>query len=244
MRALVVEDNLIIRQVVAETLEGKGFAVRHAERESDCHPLFDVAVLGLDLPDARGEALASKLIDAGVVGQAVFFTTASDSQRLASAAEVGVVIDAGDQVELERYLEHLASTLRRTEVAALRRVLVVDDDPLAVRATGRLLRSRGHRVSTAGSMGDAVELVTRERERFDVAVLDIEMETPTAGVDLGRVLLRRGFVKRVVFHTGTTDAEALEQAAQLGKVVPKGHPNTTTWLVFDVEHGDHEKTEN
>ena len=236
MRALVVEDSPIIRQVVAKTLEGKGFEVRHAERKSDCEPLFDVALLGLDLPDARGEVLATQLLDAGVVGQAVFFTAASDSQRLASAAQVGIVIDAGDQVELARYLEHLASTLKRADIAPSRRILVVDDDVLTVRATARLLRGRGHHVSTAGSMGDAVEVVTRLRGRFDVAVLDIEMETPTAGVDLGRVLLRRGFAKCVVFHTGATDTEVLEQAAQLGKVVAKGHPNTTTWLVFDVEN--------
>ena len=92
-------------------------------------------------------------------------------------------------------------------------------------------------------MGDAVEVVTRLRGRFDVAVLDIEMETLTAGVDLARVLLRRGFVSRVVFHSGTTDTEVLQQAAQLGKVVPKGHANTTTWLVFDVENGDDEEWE-
>ena len=243
MRALVVEDSPIIRQVVAKTLEGKGFEVRHAERRSDCQPLFDVAVLGLDLPDARGEVLATQLLDAGVVGQAVFFAATSDSRRLASAAQVGIVIDAGDQVELERYLEHLASTLKRVDIAPSRRILVVDDDVLTVRATARLLRARGHRPSTAGSMADAVEVVTRERGRFDVAVLDIEMETLTAGVDLARLLLRRGFVKHVVFHTATTDVEVLEQAAQLGKVVPKGHPNTTTWLVFDVENGNDEERE-
>ncbi|HHH30914.1 MAG TPA: response regulator [Polyangiaceae bacterium] len=230
MRALVVEDSPIVRQVVARTLEGKGFEVRHAERKGDCQPVFDVAVRGLDLPDARGDVLATQLLDAGVVGKAVLFTAARDSQRLAS------VIDADDQVELERCLERLASTLKRADVTASR-VLVVDDDVLTVRATARLLRARGHRVSTAGSIGDAVEIVTRERVRFDVAVLDIEMDTPTAGVDLARVLLRRGFVSRVVFHSGTTSAEVLEQAAQLGRVVPKGHPNTATWLVFDVENG-------
>ena len=50
------------------------------------------------------------------------------------------------------------------------RLLVVEDEPGAREALASLLRSAGARVATAGSVGEALDLL--ERERFDVMVSD------------------------------------------------------------------------
>jgi PAS domain S-box-containing protein len=53
------------------------------------------------------------------------------------------------------------------------RLLVVEDEPGAREALAFLLRSVGARVATAGSVGEALDLL--DRERFDVMVSDIGM---------------------------------------------------------------------
>ena len=68
------------------------------------------------------------------------------------------------------------------------RLLVVEDEPGAREALASLLRSAGARVATAGSVGEALDLL--ERERFDVMVSDIGMPGQD-GYDLIRQLRQR-----------------------------------------------------
>jgi DNA-binding response OmpR family regulator len=104
-------------------------------------------------------------------------------------------------------------------------ILLLDEEPMLRRATALMLKSRGGKVSAAGTLDEAVAL-TEERV-FDVAVLDVTPEGPSAAVMVAE-LRARGLVPRrlVVCSPGAGDAgEAgeLEFPVVLHKPYPFDH---------------------
>jgi CheY-like chemotaxis protein len=106
-------------------------------------------------------------------------------------------------------------------------VLLVDDDPLVLRVMARTLVARGHAVTTAECVVEA--LARTGRGYHGVALLDIEMEEAHSGIYLARRLLLRGNVPRVVFHTASRDVATLRAAATLGAVLAKGTTLPDRW---------------
>ena len=66
------------------------------------------------------------------------------------------------------------------------KVLVVDDDPSSVSAMTLVLESRGYRVATAYSKGEAAQQIVGFKP--DLIVMDIMMERLSDGFDLCREL--------------------------------------------------------
>ncbi|MFP4054503.1 MAG: response regulator [Phycisphaerae bacterium] len=64
------------------------------------------------------------------------------------------------------------------------RVLLVDDDVDLVEQNRLVLESRGHEVTAAYSASEARDVLSERA--VDVAVMDVMMESPTAGLDLAR----------------------------------------------------------
>ena len=76
---------------------------------------------------------------------------------------------------------------RREKVVEQRyRILLVDDDPLFVKATQLVLESAGYEVATAKSGDEALTLMRAERP--DLVVLDIMMDTILDGVYVSRTM--------------------------------------------------------
>lgn len=67
-------------------------------------------------------------------------------------------------------------------------VVVVEDDPLVLEATGSLLRSWGCRVVAAKSCGDAIAKLRELGERPDLIVCDYRLPQGPNGVDTIRML--------------------------------------------------------
>jgi two-component system, sensor histidine kinase len=62
-------------------------------------------------------------------------------------------------------------------------VVVIDDDPLVLEATGGLLRSWGCRVVAAESLDDAMARLTKVGERPDLIVCDYRLPRGSSGID-------------------------------------------------------------
>jgi CheY-like chemotaxis protein len=102
--------------------------------------------------------------------------------------------------------EGMSVLARRT--TAVPWVLVVDDDPLAARATARLVTSSiGIRVAVVGSVGDALRLVARAGSTPLALVLDYDLRGGEKGVSILLSLRASGCEVPCAFHTGAT-AEA------------------------------------
>ena len=65
------------------------------------------------------------------------------------------------------------------------KVMLIDDDVDLIEMNRAVLRARGHEIVAAYSAKEARKLLAAG-EPFDVVVLDIMMETPDAGIELGR----------------------------------------------------------
>jgi CheY-like chemotaxis protein len=100
--------------------------------------------------------------------------------------------------------------------ASPRRVLVVEDNALARRMLRRSLAARGHHLTFAATVAEALSL----EGRFEVGVIDGELPDGD-GVALARDLLARGVVDRVVFFTASADEDLLAAAAVIGTVIHK-----------------------
>jgi DNA-binding response OmpR family regulator len=100
-----------------------------------------------------------------------------------------------------------------TEVSDL---LLVEDDLLLARALQRSLVARGINTRHVARCATAMAL----RGPYVVGVFDIDLPDGD-GVELARLLQRRGVVSRVVFHTACSHSIRLARAKDLGAVFVK-----------------------
>ncbi len=75
-------------------------------------------------------------------------------------------------------------------------ILLVDEEPILRLATALLLTNRGARVSPAATLAEAIVLASAQA--FDVAVLDVAPEGPSAAVMVGLLRARGLLPQRIV----------------------------------------------
>src|SRR5665647_751513 len=97
-------------------------------------------------------------------------------------------------------------------MSALRKVLVVDDDPVVAKSFDRVLSAKGYAVITASSGQEALNKL--EAEDYDVVFTDIKMPG-MSGLDMAEQLKQRRPWLPVVIVTGygSPDNEARAEAA-------------------------------
>lgn len=102
-------------------------------------------------------------------------------------------------------------------MSASEAVLHVEDDEFVTRSLRRWLERRGFSVVSSGSCAEARGVETS----FVYGIFDIDLPDGD-GMSLATELLSRGTVKKALFYTATSDADALDQAKKIGPVVTKG----------------------
>ncbi len=87
-------------------------------------------------------------------------------------------------------------------------ILLVDDNHYGLDGRRQLLQEIGHRVSTAGNAGDALELLaTRE---FDLVVTDYKMPDMNGTQLIGEIRMRRPKM-RIILLSGFVDVLGLDE---------------------------------
>jgi response regulator RpfG family c-di-GMP phosphodiesterase len=71
--------------------------------------------------------------------------------------------------------EHAVSEKKAPKVAGQKTILIVDDEPEILSLLGEMLTIQGHEALQAQSGREALEIFRRERDRIDLAILDIQM---------------------------------------------------------------------
>ncbi len=117
----------------------------------------------------------------------------------------------------------------RTENAAQRHILVVDDDRLVLAALAEGLRTAGYRVTSVASGEDALGIT----DRPDLALLDVRMPG-MSGIELGRKLREQGGVP-FLFLSAYGDQEIVKQAAEEGALGYLVKPLDIQQIVPSVE---------
>ena len=97
-------------------------------------------------------------------------------------------------------------------------VLLVEDNPIIAMNTEALLEELGiDRVLTAGTVADALALV--DRERFDLAILDLKLGDEEDSLPIAEQLDARGVP--IIFATGFGEDIALPEGHGAARVLKK-----------------------
>jgi CheY-like chemotaxis protein len=75
------------------------------------------------------------------------------------------------------------------------RILIVDDDPIFVKATTAILESHGYEVDSAQTGDEA--LVKMEQEKPDLVLLDVMMDWVLEGVSVSRQMMEHPDMRRI-----------------------------------------------
>jgi CheY-like chemotaxis protein len=123
------------------------------------------------------------------------------------------------------------------------RVLVVDDDELVQKSTGRVLHAFGHEATIAGSGEEALRLLENGHE-FDAIVLDLNMPGIGGAATLAAVRSRWADIP-VLLATGRADQSVIDLARTTSRVTlltkPFAPPALNEQLVALVERWPRER---
>jgi CheY-like chemotaxis protein len=174
-KILVVEDDVKDRAWLVRTLTDAGYTVELAETGKDAvgkcrSETFDAITLDLMLPDISGrDVLAAVRADSLNVNTPVIVVS------VVADSNIGVGVEVRDILLKPVQSDHLLESLQRARVAAnvARPILVVDDDPQALKVAERTLKQLGYR-PVCRSDGEG-GLQAAEQERPAAVILDLLM---------------------------------------------------------------------
>ena len=138
----------------------------------------------------------------------------------------GVYSELGGGTSFKIYLPRVdaeAATALRAELAVTttmgtETILVVEDNPLVLRATARILRKHGYTVLEAASGGDALLILERQAEPIALVFTDIVMPLMSGRELADRVkaarpalpvLFTSGYTDNAIVHHGVLDADTI-----------------------------------
>jgi len=173
---LIVEDDPAFAGIVRDLSREAGFQTLVAGTAEEALALAreykpSAIVLDLGLPDQSGLAVLDRLKREDATRHIpIHVVSASDQTQTAfSLGAMGYLVKPVKREDLAHALEALEAQLTRT----MRRVLIVEDDPLQREAVGKLLA--GPEVETVGA-GTAAECLRLLGEQtFDCMVLDLSL---------------------------------------------------------------------
>ncbi|RZI57316.1 MAG: response regulator, partial [Zymomonas sp.] len=173
---LVVEDDQTFATIVCDLSREAGFQCLVAGTAEEALELArrfkpSAIVLDLGLPDQSGLSVLDRLKRADATRHIpIHVVSGSDHQQTAfSLGAMGYLVKPVKREDLSHALEALEAQLTRT----MRRVLIVEDDPVQRDAVGKLLA--GPEIETVG-VGTAAECLKLLKEQtFDCMVLDLTL---------------------------------------------------------------------
>ena len=210
---LVVEDDQVFAGIVRDLSREAGFQCLVAGTAEDALDLArrftpSAIVLDLGLPDQSGLSVLDRLKREDATRHIpIHVVSASDHQQTAlSLGAMGYLVKPVKREELAHALDALEAQLTRT----MRRVLIVEDDPVQREAVRKLLA--GPEVETVGA-GTAAECLDLLRtQTFDCMVLDLSLPD-ASGFSLLETLSNDGEhgFPPVIVYTGHDLSPADEQ---------------------------------
>ena len=201
---LTVEDDRIFAGIVRDLAREAGFqclVAGTAEEALNLAKRFRPSAIVMDvgLPDQSGLAVLDRLKrDDATRHIPIHVVSASDhSQTALSLGAVGYLVKPVKREELAHALQGLETQLTRT----VRRVLVVEDDPLQREAVRKLLSSGDVETVGAGTAAECLEAL--KEQTFDCMVLDLSLPD-ASGYSLLETLSENGdhAFPPVIVYTG------------------------------------------
>jgi len=223
---LIIEDDIAFSRVIfelAHELEFKALAATTAEDGLALarHYVPSAIVLDVGLPDRSGLAVLDALKrDARTRHIPVHVASVDDFTQ--TALQMGAAGYALKPVERDKLVDAIKK-LEAKFTQKLRRVLVVEDDPLLRESTARLLGGSDVEVITAGTTAAALEQLAART--FDCMVLDLSLPD-RSGIELLEEMSRgdeHGFPPVIVYTGRTLKPDEVHQLEKFSRsIIIKG----------------------
>jgi DNA-binding NarL/FixJ family response regulator len=233
-RALVVDDEQIVRELASSILEREGFQVLAAANGVGALDLFrdaiesiDVLVTDVSMPGMGGRELAAKVGELAPGIPVVFMSGYSDEILGSSPEERTPLTFLAKPFSPRTLVKAVREAVAWEPVAALEpepepalnlaavvTCVVADDHPAVLDSISRYLRQQGVDVVAVAARGDEA-LRAIEELRPTVAVLDIAMQ-PVGGIEIARQIAAAQPETHTILYTGHADREYLTQALDAG----------------------------
>ena len=228
-RALVVDDEQIVRELASSILEREGFQVLAAANGVGALDLFrdaiesiDVLVTDVSMPGMGGRELAAKVGELAPGIPVVFMSGYSDEILGSSPEERTPLTFLAKPFSPRTLVKAVREAVAWEPVAALEpepepalnlaavvTCVVADDHPAVLDSISRYLRQQGVDVVAVAARGDEA-LRAIEELRPTVAVLDIAMQ-PVGGIEIARQIAAAQPETHTILYTGHADREYLTQ---------------------------------
>ena len=201
---LVVEDDQTFAGIVRDLARETGFQcllAGNAEEALDLAKRYKPSAIVLDvgLPDQSGLAVLDRLkCDDETRHIPIHVVSATDhTQTALSLGAVGYLVKPVSREDLAEVLQTLKAQFTRT----VRRVLIVEDDPVQRDAVGKLLSSGDVETVSAGTAAECLRLL--KKQTFDCMVLDLSLPD-ASGFSLLEALSKEGdyAFPPVIVYTG------------------------------------------
>jgi len=112
-------------------------------------------------------------------------------------------------------------------LAALARVLLVDDDPTSRLTLQTVLTAGGYRVDAAASAAEAVGLL--DEQQYELVLSDLQMESPEAGLKvLAHARMMEYRPATALFRTYRSSPQPLAKGSEAVLIEPEAIPELLT----------------
>lgn len=172
MKVLVVDDNRLLAENIAEILEEEGFEARAAHGPLDALDIaedyrFDVAVLDIRMPRMNGIALYRELAVSHPEATFVLMTAYSSDRRVIEALNAGVKAVLPKPIPLHDLLDLLPEPRDRGTP-----LLLLDDDPALREALSEVFEAQGWKPLECGDLACARRYLA---DGVGAAVIDVRL---------------------------------------------------------------------
>lgn len=233
-RVLIVDDDRDFADSLAEALEMQGHKVSISYSGEDAlrrlgMSSFDIAFLDFMLPGMNGVELASDLRRLHPACQVLLMTGYSKQGLLDQAIKRGVLEVLDKPLDIDEVLVAV------DQACPDGTVLVADDDGDFVASVSTTLQAAGHRVLTASTGLEAVNMV--RSHDIDVLVLDLKMPE-LSGLEVYEELLAHGLNPATIVVTGFLEeaADSLKRLTALCQSNALIKPFDPELLLDEVQH--------
>ena len=234
---LVVEDDPAVRLLVEEILSSTGYNVLAAEdghtalrTAKEYRGEIDLLLTDVVLPKMGGKEVA-KYLTALRPGIKVLFMSGYTGHSAAQHGNLDSDVNfLPKPFSPDALCEKVRSVL--TSRSAIRRILVVDDEPALRELLAETLSSSGFKTFTAKDGRDARARI--QKDPVDLIITDLAMEGED-GIELIRTLRKENPEIRIIAISGTFGMEVLTAARALGADATLAKPISETALLHSIQ---------
>ena len=199
---LLVDDEERIRRILGEILKQRGFNVMKANNAMEAHRLLkesgqvDLVLLDINLPEVGGDTLYDVMQSFHYKSRVIVCSVLPVEEQSKR------ILNAVDYYDKSESFAILLEKIDRVfgEGTALKKILIIDDDPQVRHLYRKLLKGAGYFPIDSGDHPETIRFLKRQLEEIDLILLDIAMPR-VSGLELYELIKKENPHAKVIISS-------------------------------------------